>query len=477
MAKLTLRGDIMSELTEQIDALEDALTRLRQGEFQVFDQFPVILDGLRRTCASVNRRQDELQSLYEVGRELTLILDLGKLLRSILDRAIALVGAERGFLVLAASLEEELEVAVARKFGRGEVDETQLEISRSIIRRVLASRAPVITTNAQEDPRFRTQPSVITYQIRSVLAAPMIAKEDLIGAVYVDTRLSSGLFGTSELELLSAMTNQAAVAIHLTQLYEDLQAKNLALRRTLAELRATQDELIRAERLSLVGRVAASIIHDIKNPMTSIKGYAHLLGQPDLPAERRKQFSRVISQTVDRFVDMTQDILDYSRGGGKIHPEMTDLEVLIDEVCTLIEPEFADRDMEIRRSLRYTGPIWIDPSRIRRALLNIAMNARDEMGAGGVLTITADADDDLVELRISDTGPGIPKEIQGSLFEPFVTLGKPTGTGLGLAIAKKSIEDHQGSIAAESVAGKGATFIIRLPLRQMGADPAHARAA
>ena len=150
----------------------------------------------------------------------------------------------------------------------------------------------VVTTNAQEDPRFQTSHSIIAYQIRSVLASPLIAKENLIGAIYVDTRLSTRLFGESDLALLSAMANQAAVAIQLARLYEDLQTRNLELQEALSELQAAQDELIRAERLSLVGRMASGIIHDLKNPMTTIKGYATLLGREDLDPGDRPPFPR-----------------------------------------------------------------------------------------------------------------------------------------------------------------------------------------
>jgi len=116
------------------------------------------------------------------------------------------------------------------------------------------------------------------------------------------------------------------------------------------------------------------------------------------------------------------------------------------------------------RELHYTGPLLVDEVKLRRALYNIASNARDAMEAGGSLTISTSQTDGGVELRLRDTGPGIPDTIHDTLFEPFVTCGKAMGTGLGLAIAKKTVEDHGGTIAVESVLGHGATFIVRLPL-------------
>ncbi len=453
----------MSTLHAQVDALEAAIKQLRSGDFQVFNQLPALLHELRQGADDLERRQRELASLYEISQEIASILDLDRLLESILDRAIILVGAERGFLVLCTAEQEGFQVAVARQFARGEVDDAQIEISHGVIRRVLASREPVVTTNAQEDPRFQTSHSIIAYQIRSVLAAPLIAKEELIGAIYVDTRLGARLFGASDLALLSAMANQAAVAIRLARLYQDLQLRNRQLQETLRELQETQDELIRAEQLSVVGRMAASIIHDLKNPMTTIKGYAAILGREDLPPEMRRQFSQIIGRSVDTFVEMTQEILDYARGGGPIQPKEVQVADFIQELCNFIEQDFADKGLVLHRELEYTGSLWMDETKVRRALYNIISNARDAMEPGGRLTIVTRCSDGSVEFRLSDTGPGIPPEIATTLFEPFVTHGKPTGTGLGLAIAKKAIEDHGGTIAVESRPGQGATFIIRLP--------------
>lgn len=428
-----------------------------------------MLDELRKGASDLERRQKELASLYEVSQEIVSILNLDQLLESIMDRAIVLVSAERGFLVLWEPARDDFQVAVARRFDRGEVDSAQIEISHGVIRRVLASRKPVVTTNAQEDPRFKMSHSIITYQIRSVLAAPLIAKEDLIGAIYVDTRLSSRLFGESDLALLTAMANQAAVAIQLAGLYEDLQTRNRELQAALRELQETQDELIRAERLSVVGRMASGIIHDLKNPMTTIKGYASVLGKKNLDPDTRQRFSKIITRSVDTFVEMTQEILDYAQGGGPLQLAEVDVGGFIHDLCAFIEQDLSDKGLELRRELAYTGRLTMDEIKMRRALHNIASNARDAMEAGGRLTIATRSTDGMVEFRLSDTGPGIPKEIQDTLFEPFVTYGKATGTGLGLAIAKKIAEDHGGTIAVQSVPGQGATFVISLPRTRSGA--------
>jgi signal transduction histidine kinase len=454
----------MTDLIQQLNALEATLPRLRRGDQTVFYDVTVILEKLREAAITLGQHQVELLTLYEVGRDIASIIDHRQLLESIMDRAIILVQAERGFLVLWDAERDDFDVAVARQFSAGEADQAQVEISHNIIRRVMSTHEPLMTTNAQEDPRFQSSTSIVAYSIRSVMAVPLIAKDELIGAIYVDTRMKDRVYSKGDLNLLNALADQAAVAIRMARLYEELQQRNRELQATLDELRATQDELIRAERLSVVGRMASSIIHDLKNPMTSIKGFAQLLGQDELSPEQRHYYSKTISRSVDRFVGMTQEILDYVRGDTSLDLKRVPASELINDVCTFVEPDFLAKELRIQTDLAFTDSILVDRDKFQRVFLNIANNARDAMDSGGVLTITSQQVDDQVEFRLQDTGPGIPPEIMDRLFEPFVTHGKPSGTGLGLAIVKKVVEEHGGAVRVENHAGQGACFVITLPL-------------
>ncbi|NLS77669.1 MAG: GAF domain-containing sensor histidine kinase [Chloroflexi bacterium] len=454
----------MSPINETLDNLESALRRWQRGDAPSARQAMDELHRLRGEVGALGRVSDELSSLYEVSRQINTILDLGHLLGFIMDRAILLAQAERGFLVLYDAARDDFEVAVARRFSSGESDNAQAEISHALIRRVLSTHQPVITTNAQEDPRFQASQSIIAYQIRGVLAVPLETPDELVGAIYLDTRLSERLFTQGDLALVKGFADQAATALRIARLYDHLQAQNLALEQALAELRQAQDELIRAERLSVVGRMASGIIHDLKNPMTTIKGYADLLGRADLPADTRERFSAIILNTIDAFVGMTQEILDYARGSSALALRPTPVGPFVDDLCALLEPDFTKRNIRIERRLRYDGEVLMDRDKMWRVFMNIADNARDALDRpDGVFMITCQLAEDQVEFWLADNGPGIPPEIKSTLFEPFVTHGKQYGTGLGLAISAKIVEDHHGSIAVQSRPGQGACFIIRLP--------------
>ena len=420
-------------------------------------------DELQQQIAAMSRQQAELTALYEVGKELASTLDLNQLLELILDRAITLAQAERGFLVLWDEASGDFEIAAARQFELRERDDAEAEISRRLIQNVLTHREPVITTNAQEDPRFKASESIVAYRIRSVLAVPLIFKTDLIGAIYVDTRFGLRRFQDTDLALLDAMANQAAVAIHMARLYDSLQARNEQLEAALAELKETQDELVKADRLSTVGKMASSIIHDIKSPLTVIKGYVTFLAGDDLAAEKRQQIARTVINSIDTFTGMTQEILEYAHGETTLILQPVNVRNLVESVCSFLETNFARKGIETKIALAFSDTLLMDAEKMRRAFYNIASNAYDAMEQGGTFTITSGLKDNYVEFHLKDTGPGIPEQIRDTLFEPFVSCNKKHGTGLGLAIARKIVEDHGGHIGVVSEAGQGADFIIRLP--------------
>jgi signal transduction histidine kinase len=456
----------MTTLYDQIDAVQAAVDRLRRGDVYALNEFPPLLGGLRQGVADLQRRQQELASLYEVGQELVSILDLDHLLELVLDRAIVLVGAERGFLVLWDAERQDFEVAVARQFARGEVDDGQMEISHGVIRRVLASREPVVTSDAQEDPRFFSSTSIITFQIRSVLAAPLIASEELIGAIYVDTRLGSKLFGESDLALLSALANQAAAALRLTRLYEHLQARNRELYEAMRELQETQEQLIQKEKLASVGQLAAGVAHEINNPLSSILLYADILCQemPEENAQQRQDLAMILKEAT-RCRTIVNDLLSFSRQN-EVLAQPTDLNALLQEIVREIGIQERFRGVRIQLDLDPALPtIEADPFQLRQVFSNLMNNAADAMPGGGTLTLRTKRGPwaGVITAEVQDTGEGISEENMKKLFTPFFTtkpMGK--GTGLGLAIIYGIVKMHRGQIGVQSEMGQGTTFALTL---------------
>lgn len=240
----------------------------------------------------------------------------------------------------------------------------------------------------------------------------------------------------------------------------------MKLQKSLDELRMAQRELLLQERLSTLGRMASTVIHDLKLPMSNIRTSAVLLADPHLTNELRREFSEIIMKEVDRLVEMTKEILEFSRGETKLQIGVFQFSDLLEDVVHTVERDFAAVNVKVVRDWNDLGAIEGDRDRLRRVLLNLAVNARDAMPKGGLLTVSAMRRDDQMNVRVFDTGMGIPSEILERIFEPFVTYGKHNGTGLGMTIAKKIIEAHSGTIVASNRAGGGASIAIDFPLLQ-----------
>jgi putative nucleotidyltransferase with HDIG domain len=198
--------------------------------------------------------KQKLKTLVDVGHVINSSLGLNQVLEEVMDSLIALVHAERGFLVLVEE-HSQPRVRIARGIDHVNLEEEAFAISRTIVQRVIASGEPVLTTNAREDPRFGMEASIISLQLRSILCVPMKLKDEIIGVMFVDNRAHSGRFEESDQEILSAFADQAAMAIYNARLFDELQETN-------ADLESANSELQIAYEATLQGWVRALDLRD-----------------------------------------------------------------------------------------------------------------------------------------------------------------------------------------------------------------------
>jgi putative nucleotidyltransferase with HDIG domain len=187
-----------------------------------------LVDLEQAVVDQLKNRESQLGGLMEIGRTINSSLGKRRVLEEVMDTLIALMHAERGFLMLRQS-NEKLEFEIARGIDHVNLEDESFKVSRTIVDKVAATGEAILTTNAQEDPRFENQMSVAAYQLRSILCAPLKIKDELIGVIYVENRARSGIFQENDLGLIRAFSNQAAVAIDNAQLFDDLQDKNREL--------------------------------------------------------------------------------------------------------------------------------------------------------------------------------------------------------------------------------------------------------
>ncbi|HZJ38986.1 MAG TPA: ATP-binding protein [Chthoniobacterales bacterium] len=222
------------------------------------------------------------------------------------------------------------------------------------------------------------------------------------------------------------------------------------------------EELMRNERLSLLGSTMSSVMHDINNPLSCIRAACdilHATGQGKLTTE----LTTVIRDALDRMEGMTRELVEYSRGTTKLELHQTTIARLLEGLRHDFQ-RCDELNIRVRTEILYSGEILIDRRRMLRVFTNLIRNAADSMKntGGGILTFRVEREGDTVSFKVSDTGCGIAPQILPKIFEPFVTFGKANGTGLGLAIVKAIVETHRGTITVQTDE-TGSTFEVRLP--------------
>jgi signal transduction histidine kinase len=229
-----------------------------------------------------------------------------------------------------------------------------------------------------------------------------------------------------------------------------------------ASIRQAREDLIRQERISTIGRLSSSIVHDLRNPLAAIYGGAEMLVDADLQPANVKRLAGNIYRASRRMQELLRDLLNVSRGKGS-QPEMCRLREVASAACEALAAAAEQQSVTLALEIAADIEVPLERSRMERAFANLISNALEAMTGGGEVRITAEMQDESAVVHVEDTGPGIAQEIRGQLFQPFVSAGKRNGLGLGLALSRQTVLDHGGDMWVESAPGRGARFGFRLP--------------
>ncbi|MBW2147730.1 MAG: PAS domain-containing protein [Deltaproteobacteria bacterium] len=245
---------------------------------------------------------------------------------------------------------------------------------------------------------------------------------------------------------------------------ENNESGAVIIMRDLRQIRKLQRQVRQRERLAALGSLAAGVAHEIRNPLTALRGLSHYFQKDKKPGSLDRKYSEVMISEVDRLNRVVSGLLDYARPRDLVISK-TDLVVLIDHVLDLIRDDVTAKGVELEFLHDDDIPIMhLDPDQISQALLNILLNALASMPGGGKLKVRLQqVEGKEVHISVADTGCGIPEENIPRLFDPFFTT-KPKGSGLGLAIVHRVVDSHKGRITVDSKAGKGTRFSIFLPV-------------
>lgn len=294
----------------------------------------------------------------------------------------------------------------------------------------------------------------------SFAAAPLVAGGKSLGIIVVDNPQSEKTVSLDDLHLLQLFANQAGMAIENSMLYNRIEV-------THSNLREARERLIHGERLAAIGEMAANLVHELKNPLITIGGFAGRLlkGLPD--ESREHQYADTIVKEVCRLEKMLSDILAFSRKP-TICYSACDLGIILQDSFKSCATTLEDHGIRLSANIGDgRWPLLGDAHQLKQVFLNLILNACEVMPDGGLISVHVaklQRKKPTVMIRIKDTGGGIPPEMLSQIFNPFFTT-KRHGTGLGLAIVNRILLNHNGRIEAANE-GSGAVFIVTLPLAE-----------
>ncbi|MDA7922556.1 ATP-binding protein [Verrucomicrobiales bacterium] len=271
------------------------------------------------------------------------------------------------------------------------------------------------------------------------------------------TAKSSTVLGNlDEVGLYLMLAHSPDVAIHFAQMIAtELKSANTRF----------INKLIDSERLSLIGTMMGAMVHDFRNPISTIMLASEYM-KSNSEVEQMVTMGELTGEAADQMQVMIQEVLDYSKGETNLKLNPVGVPDLLEAIGNQALNKLEEQGITVVREIDFDGEIVVDRNRMIRLLNNIIKNSTDAMKKGGTLTLRIHKENGRVRIEIEDTGCGIPQEILPRIFEPFVTHGKSNGTGLGMAIVKSVVLAHKGSIEIESEVGSGTTCLIDLPLTQ-----------
>jgi two-component system NtrC family sensor kinase len=391
---------------------------------------------------------------WKAVRELTdvigSLLAPDRLLQRVMDIVFEEVPADRGVIFIRDEESGELLPAVVRfrsHKARAEAARSAITASRAIVDHVVQTQQGVLCSNVIRDERFRNGQSVQQLGKRSVICAPIMAREQILGVMHLDCPTSEHTYNEHELRLITALANQTGLAIE--------------------NARLVQSHLER-ERLAAAGETVAYLSHSIKNMLQGMRAGGDVV-QRGLD---RRDFDvtakgwRILDRNLRRVYTLVLNMLAFSK---QREPQLELLQVnkIVADVVELVQEQADENKIELRTEFAEEAPpIPVDYEGVHQAVLNLLSNAMDAVPRGrGVIHVRTRFDpvERWVIISVADNGPGVPKSQRGKIFEPFHSTKGHAGTGLGLAVARKNVHELGGSLELCDVPGGGSEFVIRLP--------------
>lgn len=446
-----LQPDIAVLVMTGFGTVETAIRALRQGVdgllLKPFEKGDELVEAVRQALLDSQRKRDAarihtLRPLFEVTESLLSETRSESLLELVISAICGQLRCEHAAYYQYSSEEERFVLLV----GRGKT-------LADFIIQVDVSGAPLlVNATGLSDPAAQTR--LQKAGLGGVMFVP-IARQSFRGIFFAGRDPQNAGFKESDMEMFQILARQAAAAIENARLYDEQRAY-------VRKIEESQNALLRAEKMAAAGRLSASIAHEVNNPLQSVQNCLHLAAREDLSEKKRKEYFDMACAELERLSLTVQHMLDFYRPGAT-RAEKVEIIELLSYIVNLTKKQFSERGIKLKVDLpKSLPPIMLVGSQIQQVFINLILNSFDAMQDGGELGITGRAVRGGIEIYFQDNGPGIPREHQSNIFDPFYST-KEGGTGLGLTVSYNIVTAHGGTLELIPDHGKGACFRVFLP--------------
>ncbi len=413
-------------------------------------------------------QNQRLNALITISTAISSSLDLDRVLDITTDKIKELIGSDCVRIYLFDRQRELLILSAYKGLSDRFVEQSHVKSRRlgdGFLGRVIQTgNIQIVDNMSPSNDKYTSY--LIKEGFRSTAYIPLMAKGEAVGVMVVSSR-KMFQFPEDYLDFLSSIGNQIGIAVHNAELHE-------RVKKAYEELQSAQEQIIRSEKMVSLGKMSASIAHEINNPLAAVLTYVKLImrlkEKGKIQADEQSNISKylnIMEAELSKCGDIVKNLLSFSRqSAGEVKEHQ--VEEIIDRSLAIINHELELKGIRLRKEIEPDiPPVKCDIRHIQQAVLNLLINANEAMDSGGTITIRAEnsSKKGFINILVEDTGCGIPKENLDKIFEPFFTTkddGK--GVGLGLSVAYAIIMRHGGSIDVQSTEGKGTRFIISLPI-------------
>jgi len=407
-----------------------------------------------------------LAAVHAAGREIASSLDLDRTLRLVMEKAVETLPMDAGAIFIRDEAAQVYRVVVSHNLPPDQIDQIKFGFAEEGVPGwAVKHRQPLIVDDSRLDERVH--PVVRAAGILSVLAMPLISRERPLGALNLFSRQTHA-FDEAALQLSQVFADQAAVFLDNARLMGELRQWAAELEQRVAkrtrQLEEKQAQIIQAEKTAAIGRLAASVAHEVNNPLQAIALHLQLLSEENLSAGGR-QLLQVVEAEFGRIATIVGRLLDFQQPqADQKRPQQ--IGQILAAVFALTERQLARAAVELQADIAAgLPPVAAVGDQLKQVFLNLILNGMEAMPDGGMLAVTAFRQGDAVCIQFRDQGEGVPPALLERLFEPFVTT-KPGGTGLGLAVTREIILNHGGDLRVVNEPDGGANFAVILPITE-----------